>query len=363
MKLLKRTALLLCAAALLAVSLPMAASASVSNFRKVNAYQSGQFKDMPNDWSADGIRSAYELGLMRGASSSVFNPEGNVTLAEAVALASRLHRIYHSGSDDLVQGSPWYAVYVDYAKKNGILTQNYASYNATATRAQFASILAHALPAAALSQINDVKDGAIPDVSASRTNAGEIYLLYRAGVLTGSDDKLSFRPASAISRAEAAAVITRMALPDQRVTLELGFTWQGEPGLDFTAATLDGQSFTLSQQAGKVVLLNFWATWCGPCVGELPDLQKLYDEYSAGDEVVIVTINTESASTAQSFMSQKGYTFPVICDTSGELASAYGVYAFPSTVVFGRDGTIQSALVGARSYAQFKSAITGALGG
>lgn len=368
MKRLKRIALLLCAAALLAVSFPLAASASVSNFKKANTYKTGQFKDMPTDWAADGIRSAYELGLMKGTSSDVFNPKGNVTLAETVTMAARLHRIYHHGSDDLVQGKdgPWYTVYVNYAKKNGILTQNYANYDAVATRAQFAAILAHALPASALTQINDVKDGAIPDVSATRTNAGEIYLLYRAGVLAGSDETLSFKPATAITREEAAAVITRMALPDQRKTLDLGggeYTWQGEPGLDFTGTTLGGESFTLSQQAGKVVLLNFWATWCGPCVGELPDIQKLYDEYSAGDEVVIITINTESTSVARKFMDQKGYTFPVICDSDSALTYAYGVYAFPSTVVFGKDGTVKAPMVGARSYEQFKSAITSALEG
>lgn len=366
MKRLKRIVLLLCAAVLLTASLPMAASASVSNFKKVNTYQTGQFKDMPNDWSADGIRSTYELGLMKGTSANTFNPKGGVTLAETVAMASRLHRIYHHGSDDLVQGTPWYEVYVNYAKKNGILTQNYANYNAAATRAQFASILAHALPPSALTQINDVKDGAIPDVSASRTNAAEIYLLYRAGVLTGSDEKLSFKPSTGISRAEAATIITRMALPDHRVTLDLkdgNYTWQGDSSLDFTAQTTAGQSFTLSQQAGKVVLVNFWATWCGPCVGELPDIQKLYEEYGAGDEVVILTINAgESASTVKSFMSQMGYTFPVICDTTGTLSYAYSVNAIPRTVIFGKDGTVKSDLVGARNYQAFKSAITGALG-
>lgn len=364
MKRLKRILALLCAAALLTAALPMAASASASNFQKTNTYRIGQFKDMPNDWSADGIRSTYELGLMKGTSSSEFSPNGSVTLAEAVAMAARLHRIYHHGSDDLQQGSPWYSVYVDYAKKNGILTQNYANYNAAATRAQFASILAHALPSSALAQINDVKDGAIPDVSASHANAKEIYQLYRAGVLTGSDDKLSFKPATGISRAEAATIITRMALSDHRVTLDLGTgsTWQGEPALDFTATTLTGQSFTLSQQAGKVVLLNFWATWCGPCVGELPDIQKLYDEYSTGDEVVILTINAgESTSTAQSFMNQRGYTFPVVCDTKNALSYAYGVNAIPRTVVFGKDGTVKSDLVGARSYETFKDAVTEAL--
>lgn len=362
MKPLKRVCSLLCAAALLIAALPMAASASVANFKKVNTYTAGRFVDMPTDWSADGIRSAYELDLMQG-SGNMFNPKGNVTLAEAVAMAAILHRIYHHGSNDLTQGTPWYSNYVNYAKKNGIMTQNYTNYGAAATRAQFATLFAHALPASELAQINDIKDGAIPDVSAKHPNAKEIYLLYRAGVVSGSDEKMSFKPLSVISRAEAATLMTRMAQPSKRTKLAAEtYTWSGDPDLDFTAQTTSGQSFTLSQQAGKVVLLNFWATWCGPCVGELPDIQELYDEYSAGDEVVIFTINiSDSASTVQSFMKQNGYTFPVACDSS--LSLAYGVNAIPRTVVFGKDGSVQSDLVGSRNYKAFQSAITGALEG
>lgn len=370
MKCLKWAALLLSAGALLAgvltpvLSPPLTAPAWGSRFQRIYPYTDGQFQDMPNDWSADGIRTACELGLMRGSDAGIFAPADSVTLAETVTIAARLHRLYHNGSDDLQQGSPWYAVYVDYALENHILTQYYADYATPATRAQFASILAHALPASALVQVNDIAPGAVPDVSVSHANAREIYLLYRAGVLAGSDEQLSFTPDAAISRAEAAVIIARMALPELRLTLDRSGTWLGDHDLDFTVQTIQGQSFTLSRQAGKVVLLNFWATWDGPSATELFDIQALYEEYCEEDEVVFLAVNVgDSATATKDFAEEREFDFPVACDTDGELCTAYRVISIPRTVIFGKDGTIKADLTGIRSFASLKGAITEALNG
>lgn len=340
---------------------------TTANFRKVNTYRSGQFTDVSSGaWYADVVKSAYELGLMNGTGGSQFEPEGTVSLAQAVALAARLHSIYYNGSENFRQsGAAWYTVYVDYAKREGILTQDYADYNAAATRAQFASLFARAFPASALSAINTVEDGGIVDVRMTHANAQEIYLLYRAGVLTGSGELGTFRPAASIQRSEAAAIVTRMALPEQRVKSagDDDYTWQGDPALDFTAQLMDGSEFTLSEQAGKVVLVNFWATWCGPCVNEMPDLNRLYSEYSAGGEVEIILINCgESSRTVQSFLDRQGYGFPVACDEYSTISSAYGISAIPRTFVFGKDGVLLNDYLGSQSYQTFQSAITRALG-
>lgn len=365
----------LLAVVMIFATLPLTAFAAgtLSNFRNVNTYRNGLFSDVSSRaWYADGVRSAYELGLMQGTGGNKFSPGNTLTLAEAVTLAARLHCIYYNGSDNLKQsGSTWYSAYVDYAKRNGIITRDYTNYNATATRAQFASIFARALPLSALAKINDIADGAIPDVSASYTNAKEIYLLYRAGVLTGSDDALTFRPTTSIQRSEAATIVTRMALASKRVKLAIQttptYTWQGNPALDFTAQLTDGRSFSLSDQAGKVVLINFWATWCGPCVRELPDLEKLYREYCSNEQVEIITVNAgETASTVQRFLSQQGLTIPTAYDTNDQISRAYGISAIPRTIIFNKDGTISADLSGALTsgnYQRYKTAIENALRG
>ena len=362
----KLLSLLMALCAALALLPGSALAEGTSNFKTVNTYTEGQFSDVSSGaWYAEAVKSAYELGLMGGVSGGRFDPEGDVTLAQTVAMAARIHAIYETGGEDFVQGGEsWYAVYVSYAKSAGILTQDFPDYGAGATRAQFAAIFARALPASALEEINTVADGAIADVEPSQANAREIYLLYRAGVLTGSGQDMAFQPDASIRRAEAAAVVSRMALPEQRVRLSGGSdcVWQGDPELDFTAEMPDGSTFTLSEQAGKVVLVNFWAAWCGPCLREMPDLAQLYEEY--GGQVAFVFVNCgESAYTVQGFLEQQGYGFPVLCDTQGTLMGAYGVTAIPRTVIFGKDGTVAEDFTGMQSGDTFREAIEAALEG
>lgn len=366
MKFWRRALSVLLAGTAFLAAFPHSAFGSPDNFRKVNTYHSGQFSDVSeNAWYADEVRSVYELGLMEG-SGGVFDPLGSVTLAQAVAMAARIHSIYTTGSESFRQTGPaWYSVYVDYAKRSGILDRDFPNYNAPAARAQFAGLFARALPASALGEINRVADDAIPDVRSSQANGKEIYLLYRAGVLTGSEGG-QFRPYDAISRGEAAAVAARMALPSKRIRLSAqGVAWRGDPALDFTVELSGGGSFTLSEQAGKVVLVNFWATWCGPCVREMPDLEKLYEEYSPGGQVEIIAVNVgEAAATVQRFLDQQGYAFQVCCDGGGEISKAFDISSIPRTVIFGRDGSVAADFTGAQlsgNYERLQSAIESAL--
>lgn len=187
------------------------ADPGLSNFKAVNTYTAGQFADVAASyWGAPNIAKAYELGLMRGTSASYFSPEESVTVAETITMAARLHSIYTTGSENFVQSNIWYQTYVDYCKVNGILKKDF-DYNAPAKRSDFAAILAAALPAEALRAVNTVEDGAIPDVSMKNDSAEAIYALYRAGILTGNDASGTFGPETAINRAAAAAILTRMA--------------------------------------------------------------------------------------------------------------------------------------------------------
>ena len=142
--------------------------------------------------------------------------------------------------------------------------------------------------------------------------------------------------------------------------------WNGDSAMDFSAQTNAGDTFTLSEQAGTVVLINFWATWCGPCVEEMPALQDLYEEYGDSDNVRIILINAgESSQTVHRFLSQNGYTMPCIYDTDNTVNDQYGVMGIPYTVIFNKDGTVAETYEGSygceKQYELYKEAIEEAL--
>lgn len=124
------------------------------------------------------------------------------------------------------------------------------------------------------------------------------------------------------------------------------------PAPDFTLVDQNGETHTLSDYRGKTVFLNFWATWCGPCQNELPDIQALYESYgsNAGDLVVLGMANPktedypnnqdETQAEVEQFLRDKGYTFPVAMDTTGEVFSAYGISAFPTTFMIDAEGNL-----------------------
>lgn len=138
----------------------------------------------------------------------------------------------------------------------------------------------------------------------------------------------------------------------------------GDVAPDFTVETVSGNDFTLSEQNGKVVLLNFWATWCGPCVEEMPAFERLYGEY--GEEIAILAVNCmeDTISVAQ-FLADKGYTFPIAYDPEGAVNMKYPTDGIPYTLVIGKDGTVKNIYLGARGadaqYEEYKSAIDEAL--
>lgn len=197
----------------------------LTNFVRSRTCEPGRFADVAEDsWYAPNVATAYELNLSSGTGADTFDPGANMTVAMAVALAARLHAIYHTGSADaLVQGDPWYQVYVDYALANGLMTEGqFEDLNADATRAQCAVLLSRAVPAGELAAVNTVEDGAIPDVPADSAYYEDIYTLYRAGILTGNDAAGTFTPDAAIDRVSMITIATRIAdrALRQGVTLE-----------------------------------------------------------------------------------------------------------------------------------------------
>ncbi len=167
------------------------------------------------------IKKAYELGIVNGVETGAFYPEDALRLCEAIKMAAVVHSIYSAdGALFDISKQPWYGDYVDYAIRKGIIAANhFSNYDAYASRADVAYIFEKTLPFGELWQINTINS--IPGVSTNTPNSDSIFTLYRAGVLSGDEGSLNFRPYDMISRAEAAAIITRLALPENRRFFEI----------------------------------------------------------------------------------------------------------------------------------------------
>ena len=235
-----------------------AAADSMSNFSRTRTY-SGQYADVRSDhWAYGSIRTCFETSLMQG-SDGKFSPENDLTVAEALVMADRVHQIYHTGVNSLTNGSPWYQTYVDYAIANGIISSgDFGDYTAKISRADMAYIFSRALPSKELAQLNNI--GEIPDLNqAPSRDRNPILLLYYAGVLTGSDAYGTFNPNNNIKRQEAAAIIARVAIPAERrqVTLlykvERGIVTLGLPQTGFLKQESDENGETIRVEGSAIV--------------------------------------------------------------------------------------------------------------
>lgn len=124
--------------------------------------------------------------------------------------------------------------------------------------------------------------------------------------------------------------------------------------IDFTLYDQYGEAHTLSEYKGKVVFLNFWATWCGPCRSEMPHIEEIYKQYNENnDDVVILGVASPnlgregSEENIKNFLREGNYTFPVVMDTNGEFAFQYGVSAYPTTFIIDKEGYVKGYIPGA----------------
>jgi peroxiredoxin len=130
----------------------------------------------------------------------------------------------------------------------------------------------------------------------------------------------------------------------------------GKEAFDFALKDLSGREVSLKNLRGKVVLINFWASWCGPCRVEMPYLEKLHREFK-GKDVVILGINDERPEVASEFLKKNGYTFSTLVDERKEVARNYRVSGIPQVFVIGRDGRVVTHYVGARSEGDLRAAL------
>ncbi len=202
------------------ISADAVTSSPVIQLSKVKSYVATTFKDVPSyAWYASYVKTSFELGLM-GGTLGYYNPDGYMTLAQAITIAARIHNSYNGNAAAFTasEGQEWHQPYITYAYQYGIIDDSYKSKNMTAnaSRLEFAEILTNSLPDSVYPELNNVATGSISDVSSTSAAGKAIYKLYRAGVLTGSEDG-KFHPADPITRAAASAIVARIADSTQRV--------------------------------------------------------------------------------------------------------------------------------------------------
>ncbi|MGD9241644.1 MAG: TlpA disulfide reductase family protein [Desulfobacterales bacterium] len=127
---------------------------------------------------------------------------------------------------------------------------------------------------------------------------------------------------------------------------------KGLPAPNFSLPDLGGQMVSLADYRGKVVLINIWATWCPPCVQEMPSMEKLYQELRGdGFEILAVSIDESGAQGVRPFMKKHKLSFPVLTDPEGTIKSLYKTTGVPESFIIDTDGVLVEKVIGPRDWA------------
>ncbi len=156
-------------------------------------------------------------------------------------------------------------------------------------------------------------------------------------------------PANA-DRVAGPATAPRMTGAEAMRALELIRPAREKPAADFTLALLDGTRFRLSGHRGRAVFINFWATWCPPCLAELPAIERLWRAHKDRGLVMLAVSLDVDAKKVGPFVTEHGLTFPVAVDTRMDVANSYGVRALPATVLVDRAGHLAALALGPRAW-------------
>jgi peroxiredoxin len=189
--------------------------------------------------------------------------------------------------------------------------------------------------------------------AAGVAGAGLYAAVGRGPERSGNASTPETRPAEG---AAAAAVTLKprtgrtLSVGDASKELELIRPTRPKLAEDFTLPLADGKSFRLADHRGKVVLINFWATWCGPCREEMPAMERLWQQQKdQGFMLVAVSVDT-NAKSVNPYLTKLGLTFPVALDPKMDLGNTYGVRALPSSFIVDREGHVVALALGPRPW-------------
>ena len=129
----------------------------------------------------------------------------------------------------------------------------------------------------------------------------------------------------------------------------------GMPAPDFSFPDLEGKTVSLSDYKGKLVLLNIWATWCKPCVDEMPSIEKLYNNFKDNDfEVLAVSVDTQGEKVVDPFMKLHNLSFKVLLDTEGTIKNIYRTTGIPESFIIDKNGVILEKVIGSFDWSSSK---------
>jgi thiol-disulfide isomerase/thioredoxin len=165
---------------------------------------------------------------------------------------------------------------------------------------------------------------------------------------------LTVRRQLTIAAGTLAAVVALLFAGKRILGNELSSVGLGAEAPDFSALTLDSVPHvkTLGDYRGSVVMINIWATWCGPCRVEMPSIEQLHKTYAAkGLKILAVSIDEPGAEAQiRDFVKQYGLTFQILYDSRGEITEKYQIAGYPETIIIGRDGVIRKKRMGASDW-------------
>jgi peroxiredoxin len=122
--------------------------------------------------------------------------------------------------------------------------------------------------------------------------------------------------------------------------------------VDFTLSDLQGKTWSMNELRGKIVLVNFWATWCPPCRSEMPDLQKLYTKYK-DQGLVVLSISDEDMDKVSAYVKENGYTYPILLDAGRKVNEMFEIQGIPKSFVYDREGKLAAQAMDMRTERQF----------
>lgn len=149
----------------------------------------------------------------------------------------------------------------------------------------------------------------------------------------------------------AVAALGQAAAPELLPVAERHVVKLGEPAPNFQLRDMNGHPVALADLRGKVVLLNFWATWCGPCRVEMPAMEELYQAFSRKDfEILAVSTDAQGVAVTRPFQQENHLTFPILHDADYRVGLTYGARSLPMTFMVDRQGIVRHQIFGARDW-------------